>query len=56
MLCFEGIALMLNIFLGRASVPNYRVVAPPDGEIHQITVAEEVIASVTSGEVAYSKC
>jgi len=46
MLCFEGIALMLNIFLGRASAPNYRVVAPPDGEVHQITVAAEVVASV----------
>ncbi|KAF8543977.1 hypothetical protein BDD12DRAFT_725165 [Trichophaea hybrida] len=41
MLCFEGIAMMLNIFAGKTSIPNYRVVAPPDGEIHQITVHEE---------------
>jgi phenylalanyl-tRNA synthetase beta chain len=44
MLCFEGIALMLNIFLGRASIPNYRVVAPPNGQVHQIIVHEDVIA------------
>jgi phenylalanyl-tRNA synthetase beta chain len=43
MLCFEGIALMLNIFLGQASIPNYRVVAPPNGQVHQIIVHEEVI-------------
>ncbi|KAA8894231.1 hypothetical protein FN846DRAFT_913124 [Sphaerosporella brunnea] len=41
MLCFEGIALMLNIFLGRASVPNYKVVAPPNGQVHQINVHED---------------
>lgn len=42
LLCFEGIALMLNIFAEKAALPNYRVVAPADGEIHQITVTEEV--------------
>lgn len=42
MLCFEGIALMLNIFAGKASIPNYRVVAPSNGEIHQITVHQSV--------------
>ncbi|CCX32535.1 hypothetical protein FPQ18DRAFT_376621 [Pyronema domesticum] len=41
MLCFEGIALMLNIFAGKATIPNYRVVAPANGEIQQITVSEE---------------
>ncbi|KAG0637282.1 hypothetical protein HOY80DRAFT_281842 [Tuber brumale] len=41
MLCHEGISLMLNIFRGKASVPNYRVVAPPNGEVHQITIHEE---------------
>ncbi|KAI5804341.1 hypothetical protein EDC01DRAFT_611135 [Geopyxis carbonaria] len=41
MLCHEGIALMLNIFRGKTSLPNYRVVAPPSGEVHQITVNEE---------------
>ncbi|KAK9448247.1 uncharacterized protein V1518DRAFT_418445 [Limtongia smithiae] len=28
MLCFEGIARALNIFLGREKLPNYRLVAP----------------------------
>ncbi|KAF8466945.1 hypothetical protein BDZ91DRAFT_724489 [Kalaharituber pfeilii] len=53
MLCHEGISLMLNIFRGKASVPNWRVVAPPDGEIHQITVHPEVqkIRPYVSGAV-----
>ena len=42
MLCHEGISLMLNIFRGKASIPNYRVVAPANGEAHQITVHQEV--------------
>lgn len=33
---------MLNIFAGKATIPNYRVVAPANGEIQQITVSEEV--------------
>ena len=42
MLCFEGISLMLNIFLGRKPSPQYRLVAPPDGELQSITVHEQV--------------
>lgn len=42
MLCFEGIALMLNIFLGKAPAPNYRLIAPQDGEMQTIIVHEEV--------------
>ena len=38
MLCFEGIALNLNIFRGRISPPNFRVVAPKDEEQQTITV------------------
>ncbi|CUS12834.1 unnamed protein product, partial [Tuber aestivum] len=41
MLCHEGISLMLNIFRGRASIPNYRVVAPANSEVHQITIHKE---------------
>lgn len=33
---------MLNVFAGKSSIPNYRVVAPPNGEIHQIVVHESV--------------
>ncbi|KAK6331135.1 phenylalanine--tRNA ligase subunit beta [Orbilia brochopaga] len=43
MLCIEGISKMLNIFLGREEVPNYRVVAPEDGEMQTITVHESTL-------------
>ena len=33
---------MLNVFLGRAKSPHYRVVAPPDGETQVIHVQKEV--------------
>lgn len=33
---------MLNIFRGKASVPNFRVVAPSEGEIQEIRVDPEV--------------
>lgn len=42
MLCFEGISLMLNIFREKATLPNYRLAVPPDGELQSITVKEEV--------------
>ncbi|KAI9736777.1 MAG: phenylalanine--tRNA ligase subunit beta [Cirrosporium novae-zelandiae] len=39
MLCFEGIALMLNIFRGKTSLPNYVLAPPPDNcEIQTMTV------------------
>ena len=38
MLCFEGIARMLNIFNRKATSPNYIVEAP----VESITVHEEV--------------
>ncbi|KAK3190747.1 phenylalanine--tRNA ligase subunit beta [Lecanicillium sp. MT-2017a] len=43
LLCFEGIALSLNIFLGRAQAPNYRVVKPKDPEQQVITVHPETL-------------
>jgi phenylalanyl-tRNA synthetase beta chain len=42
LLCFEGIALMLNIFLGRKPLPNYRLVPPASGELEKIVVKEDV--------------
>lgn len=42
MLCFEGIALNLNIFRGRVEAPNYRLVEPPSGKLESITVLPEV--------------
>lgn len=41
MLCFEGIALMLQIFLGKAPLPNYRLVEPSNGQIHTLTVSKD---------------
>lgn len=42
MLCFEGIALMLNIFLERTPLPKYKLVKPPSGELEKIIVKEDV--------------
>lgn len=42
MLCFEGIALNLNVFLGRLEMPKYRLAAPPTGELLTATIHEEV--------------
>ncbi|KAF7546477.1 hypothetical protein G7Z17_g8418 [Cylindrodendrum hubeiense] len=38
MLCFEGIALNLNIFRGHVPSPNFRLVEPKDGNLETITV------------------
>ncbi|KAK7397932.1 phenylalanine--tRNA ligase subunit beta [Neonectria punicea] len=42
MLCFEGIALNLNIFRGHVPEPNFRLVEPEDGKLETITVHPEV--------------
>ncbi|ETS76003.1 Phenylalanine--tRNA ligase beta subunit [Pestalotiopsis fici W106-1] len=41
MLCFEGIALMLNIFRGKQPAPNFRLTEPAGGNIETITVQED---------------
>ncbi|KAI9703626.1 MAG: phenylalanine--tRNA ligase subunit beta [Candelina mexicana] len=53
MLCFEGISLMLNIFRGKTESPNYRLIAPPNGELQSITVHQETsrIRPYVSGAV-----
>jgi phenylalanyl-tRNA synthetase beta chain len=43
MLCFEGIALMLNIFRGKQAFPNYRLVAPKSGKVETITVHPDTL-------------
>ncbi|KAI8634948.1 phenylalanyl-tRNA synthetase [Xylariaceae sp. FL1651] len=40
MLCFEGIALMLNIFLQRQPTPNFRLVQPASGDLQTITIQQ----------------
>jgi len=41
MLCFEGIAMNLNVFLGNTPFPNYRLVSPLNGELQTVTVKKE---------------
>ncbi|RMJ25758.1 hypothetical protein PHISP_03363 [Aspergillus sp. HF37] len=43
MLCFEGISLMLNIFLGQQPFPNYRLVEPSSGQLQTMTVKEDTM-------------
>ncbi|CAG8956802.1 hypothetical protein HYFRA_00011191 [Hymenoscyphus fraxineus] len=43
MLCFEGIALMLNIFREKTPMPNYRLVSPKSGELETITVHPDTL-------------
>ncbi|KAK8061026.1 hypothetical protein PG997_015247 [Apiospora hydei] len=43
MLCFEGIALMLNIFRGKKPTPNFRLITPASGELETITVREDTM-------------
>jgi phenylalanyl-tRNA synthetase beta chain len=44
MLCFEGIAMNLNVFLGRHSMPKFKL-APPSGEL-QTTYVRESTAKI----------
>ncbi|EMD00685.1 hypothetical protein BAUCODRAFT_100106 [Baudoinia panamericana UAMH 10762] len=41
MLCFEGIAMNLNIFLGRETMPTYTLKPPSDGQLQTVTVHPE---------------
>jgi phenylalanyl-tRNA synthetase beta chain len=43
MLCFEGIALMLNIFREKKPFPYYRLVTPKSGKLETITVDPETL-------------
>ncbi|TVY13560.1 Phenylalanine--tRNA ligase beta subunit [Lachnellula arida] len=43
MLCFEGIALMLNIFREKTPLPNYRLVTPKSGKLETITVHPDTL-------------
>ncbi|KAJ8523421.1 hypothetical protein ONZ45_g133 [Pleurotus djamor] len=38
LLCIEGLARALNVFLGKASAPQYKLVLPPGGESDLLTV------------------
>ena len=41
MLCFEGIAMNLNVFLERTSLPNFRLKAPENGDLLTVNVKPE---------------
>ncbi|KAL6713366.1 phenylalanine--tRNA ligase subunit beta [Lecanora helva] len=45
MLCFEGIFLMLNIFRGKRTSPDYRLVPPPSGEL-EVLICHESTSQV----------
>ena len=54
LLCFEGIALMLKIFLGRQPLPEYKLAEPANG-LQEIIVKEDVGASEIILLVVYTK-
>ena len=56
MLCFEGIAMNLNVFLGNTPFPNYRLVSPPSGELQTVTVKPEVSRRKTTTTKAPFGC
>lgn len=41
MLCFEGIAMNLNVFLGRQKMPKYQLKPPQNGKLETITIRKE---------------
>jgi phenylalanyl-tRNA synthetase beta chain len=42
MLCFEGIAMNLRVFLGKQQLPKWSLTAPASGELQTLTIKEEV--------------
>jgi hypothetical protein len=42
MLCIEGIAMNLNVFLERQAFPNYQLKVPANGELQTMIVYEPV--------------
>jgi len=42
MLCIEGIAMNLNVFLERQAFPDYKLRAPADGKLQTMIVHESV--------------
>lgn len=41
MLCFEGIAMNLNVFLGRETMPTFQLKPPASGELQIVTVSKD---------------
>lgn len=42
MLCFEGIALNLRVFLEKQKLPEWKLSPPASGELETLTIKEEV--------------
>uniref|UniRef100_A0A060T2S1 Phenylalanine--tRNA ligase beta subunit n=1 Tax=Blastobotrys adeninivorans TaxID=409370 RepID=A0A060T2S1_BLAAD len=51
MLCFEGIARALNIFLGREKLPQYKVVLPEDPYVIKADPSTEGVRQYVAGAV-----
>ncbi|KAF2875579.1 phenylalanyl-tRNA synthetase beta chain [Massariosphaeria phaeospora] len=43
MLCFEGIALNLRVFLGKEKLPSWTLTPPSSGELETLTIKEETM-------------
>ncbi|KAF2729629.1 phenylalanyl-tRNA synthetase beta chain [Polyplosphaeria fusca] len=43
MLCYEGIALSLRVFLGKQTLPEWKLTAPSSGELQTLTIKEETM-------------
>ena len=41
MLCFEGIAMNLNVFLGRQKMPQYQLKPPSSGKLETVTIHKD---------------
>ena len=42
MLCFEGIALNLKVFLEKEKLPKWQVTPPKDGQLQELHIKPEV--------------
>lgn len=42
MLCYEGIAMNLRVFLQKEKLPKWSLTAPASGELETLTIKEEV--------------
>jgi phenylalanyl-tRNA synthetase beta chain len=42
MLCFEGIAMNLRVFLQKEKLPKWSLTSPASGELETLTIKEEV--------------
>ena len=51
MLCIEGIALNLNVFRGRMTLPHFKLVPPSGGKLETMIVHESVGKTIQCGDI-----